>query len=278
VRVSGREYNGLIESPCYKGGKFSCLSCHSLHESEPDDQLAAKALGNGACLQCHERLREPSAMTAHTRHQANSSGSLCYNCHMPHTTYGILKSIRSHQISSPRVSEDLASGRPNACNLCHLDKTFSWTAGKLAEWYHQPSPTLAEDQTTLSRIADLALRGDAGQRALAAWHLGWDEALRASSTNWTKIILGQLLDDPYAAVRYIAERSLPPANKPKNYDFTVDPRAREAAREGIWRDLNLSTDPQREDQTVLIKGGAINRERIDRLVHERNERPIRLRE
>jgi len=28
IRVSGRDYNGLIESPCYKSGKFSCLSCH----------------------------------------------------------------------------------------------------------------------------------------------------------------------------------------------------------------------------------------------------------
>jgi len=35
VRVSGRDYNGLIESPCYRGGRFSCLSCHSLHESDP---------------------------------------------------------------------------------------------------------------------------------------------------------------------------------------------------------------------------------------------------
>ncbi|HWE31538.1 MAG TPA: multiheme c-type cytochrome, partial [Polyangia bacterium] len=36
VRVSGREYNGLIGSPCYRRGKLSCLSCHSMHESEPD--------------------------------------------------------------------------------------------------------------------------------------------------------------------------------------------------------------------------------------------------
>ena len=46
VRVSGREYNGLIESPCYAGGKFSCLSCHSLHDSEPDDQLARNRTGS----------------------------------------------------------------------------------------------------------------------------------------------------------------------------------------------------------------------------------------
>ena len=33
VRVSGREYNGMIESPCYLRGELSCLSCHSMHKS-----------------------------------------------------------------------------------------------------------------------------------------------------------------------------------------------------------------------------------------------------
>ena len=90
IRVSGREYNGLIESPCYRGGQFSCLSCHSLHSSEPDDQLARNRTDNRACTQCHERFRTETETTAHTHHQAGSSGSQCYNCHMPHTSYGVL--------------------------------------------------------------------------------------------------------------------------------------------------------------------------------------------
>ncbi|HKI72360.1 MAG TPA: cytochrome c3 family protein, partial [Verrucomicrobiae bacterium] len=150
VRVSGRDYNGLLESPCYKGGKFSCLSCHSLHESDPDSQLARDRTGNGACTQCHERFREEASLTAHTRHQAGSSGSLCYNCHMPHTTYGVLKAIRSHQVSSPRVADQLATGRPNACNLCHLDKPLAWAANQLGRWYGHSIPDLSEDQTAVA--------------------------------------------------------------------------------------------------------------------------------
>jgi hypothetical protein len=34
-------------------------------------------------------------VTAHTHHASNSSGNECYNCHMPHTTYGVLSAIRS---------------------------------------------------------------------------------------------------------------------------------------------------------------------------------------
>ena len=36
VRVSGREYNGLIESPCYQRGEMSCLSCHEMHKPADD--------------------------------------------------------------------------------------------------------------------------------------------------------------------------------------------------------------------------------------------------
>ena len=31
VRVTGREYNGLLDTACYQRGKMSCLSCHSMH-------------------------------------------------------------------------------------------------------------------------------------------------------------------------------------------------------------------------------------------------------
>ena len=31
IRVTGREANGVQESPCFKGGNFSCISCHEMH-------------------------------------------------------------------------------------------------------------------------------------------------------------------------------------------------------------------------------------------------------
>ena len=70
VRVAGRELNGLIESPCYRGGKFSCLSCHSMHESDPDDQLAAGMETDKACLQCHAPFA--ANITGHTHHASAS--------------------------------------------------------------------------------------------------------------------------------------------------------------------------------------------------------------
>ena len=46
-----------------------------------------------------------------------------------------------------------------------------------------------------------AVRGDAGQRALVAWHMGWGPAQEASGTDWLPLYLALLLDDPYPAVR-----------------------------------------------------------------------------
>src|ERR1051325_4182157 len=108
IRVSGREYSGLVQTPCYQKGEMSCVSCHSMHKmTSTDDQLARNMDGNQACYQCHEDFSKKLAQ--HTRHSAESPGSLCYNCHMPHTTYGLLKGIRSHQISSPTVKSSLVS-------------------------------------------------------------------------------------------------------------------------------------------------------------------------
>ena len=70
-------------------------------------------------------------ISAHTHHRAESSGSRCYNCHMPRTTFGLLHAMRSHQVSVPTVKESLDHGRPNACNLCHLDKTLAWSVAEI---------------------------------------------------------------------------------------------------------------------------------------------------
>jgi predicted CXXCH cytochrome family protein len=238
VRVSGREYNAIIESRCFSGGKLSCLSCHSMHDSDPDDQLSQRGQSDEACFQCHASFRQNIA--AHTHHAPGTAGSACANCHMPFTTYGLLKAIRSHQIDSPSVSKTLETGRPNACNLCHLDKTLDWTANTLSKWFGTPAPPLSSEHRRVSLAVLDALRGDAGQRALIAWSMGWQDAQRASGTGWMTPLLAQLLADRYAAVRYIAYRSLKqlPGFASFEFDFTAGPEQQERAREQalqLWR-------------------------------------------
>jgi len=252
IRVSGREYSGLTETPCFQRGNMSCLSCHSMHKmASTDDQLAPRMEGNRACYQCHGDFE--NKLTQHTRHTAGSSGSLCYNCHMPHTTYGLLKGIRSHQLTSPTVKSSLETGRPNACNLCHLDRSLAWTADNLNQWYRQPVPAIDPDFARAPASAVWLLRGDAGQRALIAWHMGWEPARQASGTNWLIPYLAETLDDPYSVVRYIGQRSLKtiPGRKTLPYDYIAPAGQRVLLKSEVlqgWDSLSL---PEPERANVL---------------------------
>ena len=46
IRATGREFNGLMESPCYTRGEMSCLSCHEMHQKAGDPPLTALAIQN----------------------------------------------------------------------------------------------------------------------------------------------------------------------------------------------------------------------------------------
>jgi Cytochrome c7 and related cytochrome c/Cytochrome c554 and c-prime len=295
IRVSGREYNGLIESPCFKDAadskKMSCSSCHTMHKSLGDarsigvwadtHQVSAGMDGNEACLQCHEPLRaNPSA---HTRHQANSSGSACQNCHMPYTTYGLLRALRSHQISSPTVLASVQTGRPNACNLCHLDKTLEWTSNYLEKWYEAPKVPLSHDEETIAASLLWLLKGDAGQRALVAWSMGWTPAQQASGTNWTPPYLSGLLDDPYDAVRYIAYRSLRsvPGLGGVTYDFIApsERRLADVAKAlSLWQSMRRPSEIRADPALLFERDGSLNAERVKQLVRDRDNRRVSLRE
>ena len=99
---------------------------------------------------------------------------------MPHTSYALFKGIRSHRIDSPDATVSSTTGRPNACNLCHLDQNLDWTAEHLTSWYGQPELESKTDDAGISSAIQLALSGDAAQRVIAAWNLGWQPATNIS--------------------------------------------------------------------------------------------------
>ena len=280
VRVSGREYNGVVESPCHERGELSCLSCHAMHQSKPDDQLSEKMATNHACLQCHTSIQT----SEHTKHLPNSSGSECYNCHMPHTTYGLLKAIRSHQIDSPSLKRSQETGRPNACNLCHLDKTLAWTAKYLSDWYGHKPVALDPDEQSISAALLWLLKGDAGQRALVAWSMGWPAAKAASGHAWLAPFLSELLMDPYSAVRYIAFKSLSAMSedyRKLEYDFvdSADARMRlkhEVAE--IWKRSQAKLPGRASPEILIEPGGILKHDAVQRLLQQRNNRSMDLQE
>lgn len=258
IRVGGREFNGLQRSPCYAHGDpergiMTCSSCHSAHRftgdgeraAQPidewtDDQLGPGMRSNASCLQCHGELSGDVALASHTRHAVDSSGSSCTNCHMPHTSWGLMKATRSHEISSPSVQVQLDTGRPNACSMCHLDRSLGWVNDALVEGYGAAPVAMEADDQDLPVAVVAALRGDAGQRGIVAWAMGWEPALEASGSGWMERLLATLMLDTYDAVRFNAMRALrlQPGYESMDVDFLADEADRERIRDQIlerWR-------------------------------------------
>lgn len=294
VRVTGREYLGLLDTPCFQRGELTCLSCHSMHQANDDrrrprewadDQLKPGMEGREACLQCHRTYADTGRMEAHTHHPAASRGSDCYNCHMPYTSFGLLKAVRSHTIDSPDVRDSLRAGRPNACNQCHLDRTLAWTAETLQRWYGTPIPPLDAEEREVAASLSWLLKGDAGQRALMAWSLGWGPAREASGSEWMAPFLAQLLDDPYDAVRFIAYRSLRglPGYADFPYDYLGDAASRSAAVRRAaerWTAAARGSAPgvERAHALLLDEAGAVDQTTVRGMVARRDDRRVFLQE
>lgn len=203
-RVAGREYDAMTLSGCYLDGGMTCTTCHRVHGGDPNGQVAHGADDRSMCFSCHQEMFED--VSAHTHHEVGSSGSDCLNCHMPHTSYGLLSATRSHRMSSPGATGLGGREVPNACNLCHLDRSVQWTADTLADWYGIQTEPLPEELGELPAGVVWMLRGDPVQRGVAGWHYGWDPAREASELRPVRPAFGVLLADPYSTVRQIAGR------------------------------------------------------------------------
>ena len=269
MRVAGRDANAMVASACFDGG-MTCITCHDLHGGSRDDQLGAGMRGDAACVECHPV--QAAEGSAHTHHAPESEGSRCMNCHMPHTTLGLLTAMRSHRVDSPSAMRTHTTGRPDACTLCHLDQPLTWAATHLNDWYgHEIPPIAGEDR---SYAVDRLLRGDAAQRAVYAWHMGWEPALDASGRDWVPGVLAQALDDPYVAVRAIATQSLHahPVADGVELDFTAEEAERQAIRDAVverW----LATDPPHRPEVMLDEDG-LDEGLIHILQMVRDDRPV----
>ncbi|PYL01066.1 MAG: hypothetical protein DME19_02960 [Verrucomicrobia bacterium] len=101
----------------------------------------------------------------------------------------------------------------------------------------------------------LALAGDAGQRVLVAWHFSWEPALQVAGRSWIPPVLAQ----------------------------TVSPDSRPSPQASLlerWsRDMSTARDPTLPVQTLVrLNDTTAMQEGFRRLLRQRDERPVRLRE
>jgi predicted CXXCH cytochrome family protein len=274
--TTAEEYQGMALSACYQNGrgKMSCLSCHSMHKSDPNHQVKAGMLTNEACYSCHEAYRE--RLVEHTHHAADSQGSLCYNCHVPYQAYSLLDRHRTHRIAIPRVRDSIGTGKPHACNLCHLDKSLGWTQEYLGKWHGtKPEPLSDDDRAIASSLLHLT-QSDARSRAVVAGVFSWPPAQAASGRDWPAMVLTRTLEhERYAAVRYSAHKALrslygPAAN---NYDFQGTPTERAAQLRALRLALEspVRLDPGRYPHLPITPAGLFADDTYNRLLRRRND-------
>lgn len=283
ILAGGREFTAMSSSACYTRGQISCLSCHTMHGGDPADQLIPGLAENDSCTQCHQEPQYTSDLSSHTHHPVGSTGSNCLNCHMPHTAYALFGALRSHDISIPSMRSSAMDGVPNACNLCHLDKTLEWAGERMTQWYGAPELYLTTEQREVSAALLWLLKGDAAQRAISAWHFGWQPAQEASGTAWMTPHVAQVLNDPYGVVRYIAQDSLGrlPAPKMIDFDFLAPPKDREAARDQIvdaWRAAATPSLGVARPELLMTDDGQLDVLRMMGLLQQRDDRPVTIKE
>ena len=128
--------NDFVQSLMYARG-VTCFSCHDPHGTDNEAMLRKPA--SEICMTCHapNGRNGPRAATieAHTHHAAGSPGSQCVACHMPliEQTLGKIN-VASHTFHFVYPSQTEKLNIPNACNVCHQDKTAAWASAAIAGW------------------------------------------------------------------------------------------------------------------------------------------------
>jgi predicted CXXCH cytochrome family protein len=213
ARLTAYEFQGYLQSPCTKSNAFSCESCHAMHQGDPRGQLHPDRTGNTACTQCHQQLAAAPALAAHARHDPQSTGARCVSCHMPEIVYGLVTVHVSHRIEIPDPAAQARDGRPDACTLCHVDRSQRWAAEAVQHWkdVHR-SDAAAGPAGALELPATLRglFAGDPIERAVAAYALGAATGPSRPELDLRSLqMLAEVLaSDAYPAVRAIALRSL----------------------------------------------------------------------
>lgn len=119
-------WGSFKQSKMFQKG-VTCMDCHNPHT------LKLRADGNALCARCHN----PAEFDAekHHFHKPDAQGGLCIDCHAPKQNYMVIDGRHDHSFRLPRPDLSIELGSPNACTLCHADRTAEWATAAMDKWY-----------------------------------------------------------------------------------------------------------------------------------------------
>jgi tetratricopeptide (TPR) repeat protein len=130
-------YGSFLQSSMHARG-VRCSDCHDVHQLDTRDK------GNAICTGCHNPDGDARFATlkaglfdapSHHFHSQDSAGAQCVECHMPSRNYMVVDPRRDHSFRVPRPDLSVRLGTPNACTMCHAEKTDAWAAAQVKTWY-----------------------------------------------------------------------------------------------------------------------------------------------
>jgi predicted CXXCH cytochrome family protein len=228
-RLTAYEYQGITGSACFTkgtaGSRINCLSCHTMHDGDIKGQITEEKRTNQACTQCHTELAQPAALTSHTKHGADSTGSSCYSCHMPEVVSGIMAFHKTHEITVPNPALTAEKGVPNACNQCHVDRSVKWSVEQAKVLWpsrYKDSVAPVDKQFEIEEGVRGLFAGDALTRAMMA-----DALAKHSAPEWSSLFLAEAFaTENYPIVRFFAANGLAVAHDRPKPDYLADPGTR----------------------------------------------------
>jgi len=158
-----RNSSEALDLAASKCSGLRCTDCHDPHkaDAEPDE---AKAVA--VCSTCHAA----QAIATHGG-EPHAGKANCLDCHMPKIVMGIDRYVRTHRISSPTNTKLLAEAAPNACNLCHLDRSIDWTLTELRlGWDVKLAPAREKYGSNDASVGDVWLASSSPALRLIAAH------------------------------------------------------------------------------------------------------------
>ncbi|MEA2329401.1 MAG: hypothetical protein QOE68_4360, partial [Thermoanaerobaculia bacterium] len=283
------ETQALLQSRCYRSGGATCLTCHTAPhaESHVDDELKPGAR-DASCRICHAAIAAQGVI--HTHHK----NATCLDCHMPKVLTGVLDQFADHSIDVPNIRNTIAHGVPNACGVCHRDKSAGALAVSLDAWW--PSAHVRNERRI--RLADAIDEKTAGASLPALSAVVRDTSEAPTLRGAAAVILAQrfgaaaadvitpLLHDPNEVVRARFVEALGYANARQSADAVAslvdDPSVR--VRQNAALVLASFGDPRARDALTkliadpatthlvrphILRGiGAANRGELDAAIRE----------
>jgi hypothetical protein len=129
-KTSSFEYQAMLQSACHLEGKATCLTCHGPPHDPKKGRAELRAKNpDASCTTCH-----PDVAAAGTKHSHHKTAT-CISCHMPPVVTGVLDHFADHAIDVPAPNTTEKHGIPNACGVCHKDKTPAQLQASIVKWW-----------------------------------------------------------------------------------------------------------------------------------------------